>query len=412
MKYLNKLNEDNKLIIYFENELNSANSEKIDLEIEKIITDDKHYNDKHYNDKHYNDKNYNDKHYNVYDLIFDFQDLKYITSAGLRVILKYKKKFDSLSIINACLEVYDILDMTGFTNFMKVTKALKEVDVTCCKVIGEGFFSTVYRLNKDTIIKVFNRTSDAMQIERELKLAKRAFILGIPTAISFDIVKVGEKLGVRFEMLDCMSLKNCFVEDEANYDDYVNRYVKLLKKINNTLCDDNAVPYMKDAYLNKVDCLKDDLDIANYKKIRTLIEDIPDSINFIHGDCHFKNIMVQGDDYLIIDMDTLSRGYYIFELASLRASYIGYEEDEPGNCERFLGVTSEFSSKLYYDVLYNYLSEMSEERINKAKSKIELLSFLHMVWWTKLNEKDNEVRLNGCMNRLLNVLPKVDTLII
>ena len=75
-------------------------------------------------------------------------------------------------------------------------------------MIGNGFFSTVYRIDKDTIIKVFNRVSDPEQIERELKLAKQAFILGIPTAISFDIVRVDDKLGVRFEMLDCMSLRD------------------------------------------------------------------------------------------------------------------------------------------------------------------------------------------------------------
>ena len=81
-------------------------------------------------------------------------------------------------------------------------------------------------------MKVFKRTSDAGQIERELKLAKEAFVAGVPTAISFDIVKVGDHLGVRFEMLDCISLKNAFVQQPEQYDALLNRYVDLLKKIN------------------------------------------------------------------------------------------------------------------------------------------------------------------------------------
>ena len=368
---------NNALTLYFEGELNSYNSEEMDKEIEGIV---------------------NNQSFNT--LILDFSKLRYVSSAGLRIILKLKQRYDDTHISEVPLEVYEVLEMTGFTNIMDVTKSLKVVDITGKDIIGEGFFSTVYRLDNDTIVKVFKRTSDAGQIERELKLAKEAFVAGVPTAISFDIVKVGDHLGVRFEMLDCISLKNAFVQQPEQYDALLNRYVDLLKKINSAPCLNNEVPDAKQFYLKKIDEIKPYFDERDYLKILNLVQSIPDRNTFVHGDCHFKNIMVQGDELLLIDMDTLSRGHPIFELAALRAPYIAFEEDDKGNNEKFLGVSAEFSSKLYNDIVNQYFGKDDQA----IKDKIALVCYIHMVWWTLTNQRGNEKRFNGCKKRLLKLL--------
>ena len=375
--------ENNTLSLFFEGELNSYNADDVEKEIEDIT---------------------NGKEFKTLDL--DFAGLRYVSSAGLRIILKLKQKYDDVHIKEASLEVYDVLSMTGFTNIMDVSKALKVIDVKGAEVIGEGFFSTVYRLDKDTIVKVFKRTSDEHQIERELKLAKQAFVAGVPTAISFDIVKVGDKLGVRFEMLDCMSLKNAFVKYPERYNDLLDRYVKLLKKINTTECYDPIIPDVKKFYLQKVKEIKPYLEEKDAQKCLDLIESIPDRMTFVHGDCHFKNIMVQGDDFLLIDMDTLSRGHPIFELAALRAPYVAFEEDDPGNNERFLGVSATFSMTLYNRIINLYFGNEDQA----IKDKIALVCYIHMVWWTLTNQRDNEKRFNGCKKRLEILLRKCNDL--
>ena len=375
--------DNNVLTLYFEGELNSYNADDIEKEIEGII-----------------DQQSFDK------LVLNFSTLRYVSSAGLRIILKLKQKYDDTSVVEASLEVYDVLSMTGFINIMSVSKALKVIDVKGAEVIGEGFFSTVYRLDKDTIVKVFNRTSDEHQIERELKLAQQAFVAGVPTAISFDIVKVGDKFGVRFEMLDCMSLKNAFVKHPEQYNELLNRYVNLLKKINTTECFDPIIPDVKKFYIQKVKEITPYLEEKDAAKCLELIENVPDTMTFVHGDCHFKNIMVQGDDLLLIDMDTLLRGHPIFELAALRAPYIAFEEDDPGNNEKFLGVNATFSMKLYNDIINLYFGKEDQS----IKDKIALVCYIHMVWWTLTNQRDNEKRFNGCKRRLEILLRKCNDL--
>ena len=372
--------ENDTLTILLEGELNSYSAEAIEKEIEEITK-----------------KNQFKK------LILDLDMLRYISSAGLRVVLKLKQQFD-VSAINASLEVYDVFQMTGFTSIMDVQKALRKVDLSHAEVIGDGFFSTVYRLDKDTIVKVFNRTSDPNQIERELRLAKEAFVLGVPTAISFDVVKAGDKMGVIFEMLDCMSLKTAVMTHKDRIQDYIKKYADLLKKINTTECLDPNIPDIKKHYFEKIEFIKPFLEEKYYLKAKKLIESVEDRKTFVHGDCHFKNIMVQKDELLLIDMDTLSVGHPIFELAAIYAPYCAFNEDDPGNSEKFFGISDEDATKLYNALLNLYFGKDDPA----IKEKIRLVAYIHMVWWNRVNEPNNNVRLEGCRSRLYALLDKYD----
>ena len=369
------------LVIFLNGRLDSSNAQKIDEEIFQIAESNK-----------------------FKALILDFSHLEYISSAGLRVVLKLKQKYQNVSVIEASLEVYDTFSMTGFTELMEIRKALRKIDISHAAVVGDGFFSTVYRLDKDTIVKVFNRTSDPHQIERELKLAKEAFILGIPTAISFDIVKAGDKLGVVFEMLDCDSLKGIVTAHPERSKEYLGKYSDLLKKINSTECTSPDIPNMKEFYERKLEVIKPYLEENYYLKAKHIIDNIEDRKTLIQGDCHFKNIMVQQDELLLIDMDTLSIGHPVFELAQLYAPYVAFEEDDPGNCKRFLGIESKFAQALYYALVKEYFGKEDPVLLDK----IRLIAYIHMVWWNRINEPDNKVRLEGCKGRLLSLLDKYD----
>ena len=377
-----KLN-DRVLTLYFEGELNSYNADNMEKEIEDIVSKQ-----------------------DFDTLYLDFSNLHYISSAGLRIILKLKQKYNDTHVIEASLEIYDVLNMTGFTNIMDVKKALKRVYISGAQVIGEGYFSTVYRIDKDTIIKVFNRTSDPEQIERELKLAKEAFVRGIPTAISFDIVKVDDKYGVRFEMLDCMPLRDAFINNPEQYESLVDRYATLLKKINTTECDDVAIPMIKYKMIEKLESFKDEFEPKVYEKCHKLLSDVPDRNTFIHGDCHFKNIMVQGDELLLIDMDTLSRGHPIFELARLRAPYIAFEELMPGNSTTFFKIGKELIDKIYHDLIVKYFGKFDQN----IEDKIALVSYVHMCVWIKKNTPEKTDAFKYFYEKLKVLVEKVDDL--
>ena len=73
---------------------------------------------------------------------------------------------------------------------MKIKKEHRKISIENAELIGEGFFSKVYRLDLETIVKVYIKDTSLEDIERELSFAKQAIIKGIPTAISYDVVDV------------------------------------------------------------------------------------------------------------------------------------------------------------------------------------------------------------------------------
>lgn len=63
---------------------------------------------------------------NKIELILDFKDVEYTSSAGLRTILYTKKKIDSLAegskfeIVNVSPEIMEVFNMTGFSDFLSL----------------------------------------------------------------------------------------------------------------------------------------------------------------------------------------------------------------------------------------------------------------------------------------------------
>ena len=57
------------------------------------------------------------------NLILDFKEVNYISSAGLRVLLTAQKKMNvqgSMELINVNEDVMDILEMTGFADILEI----------------------------------------------------------------------------------------------------------------------------------------------------------------------------------------------------------------------------------------------------------------------------------------------------
>ena len=54
----------------------------------------------------------------------DASELTYILIAGLRVLMKLRKTVGNVTINNVTSEVYEIFEVTGFTQLMTVNKKL------------------------------------------------------------------------------------------------------------------------------------------------------------------------------------------------------------------------------------------------------------------------------------------------
>ena len=69
------------------------------------------------------DKTINNDIEGTKNLVLDFKELEYISSAGLRVLLGAQKKMNkvgSMKLINVCEDVMEVLEMTGFADILTI----------------------------------------------------------------------------------------------------------------------------------------------------------------------------------------------------------------------------------------------------------------------------------------------------
>jgi len=312
-------------------------------------------------------------------VVLDADNLSYISSAGLRVILRLIKIRPELRITNVTSSVYEILEMTGFTEMLPVQKGYRKLSIEGCEVIGQGANGKVYRLDKDTIVKVYYKADALPEIHRERELARKAFILGIPTAIPYDVAKVGNSYGSVFELLNAKSFSKLIAENPQDIDKYVVMMVDLLKKIHSTEVKEGDMPDQKAVVLDWVNFLKDYLDKAKWDKLHALVEAIPVNHHMLHGDYHTKNVMMQNGEVLLIDMDTLSQGDPVFEFASIYNAYVGFFDLDHESTMAFQGLPYDVTTSIWKKMLPLYFGTTDPAVLKAVEDKSAILGYTRLM---------------------------------
>ena len=344
-------------------------------------------------------------------MIIDASKLEYISSAGLRVILRLRKVYADLKLVNVSAEVYEIFDMTGFTEMMTVEKAYRVISTEGCEVIGQGANGKVYRIDRDTIVKVYMNPDSLPDIQRERELARHAFVLGIPTAIPYDVVRVGEGYGSVFELLNATSFAKWLAQKPEDLDEIVRESVDLLKKIHSTVVKPGEVPDMRQTALKWVTFLKDYLSPEKGEKLVAMVEAVPVDYHMMHGDYHIKNVMLQDGEALLIDMDTLCHGHPVFEFASIFNAYQGFSCADHTNIEHFLGITYEQGAELWNKTLKYYFEGKSEEEIAAIGDRAKIIGYSRILRRAyRRPDEENSAVIAFCKKEIEDLLERVDSL--
>ena len=347
-------------------------------------------------------------------LVLDLSELEYISSAGLRIILRLRKDYPELKVVEANPEVYEILSMTGFTEMMTVEKAYRRIAVEGCEVIGKGANGVVYRIDPDTIVKVYSHENALSEIKQERELARKAFVKGIPTAISYDVVRVGDYFGSVFELLNADSFARILSKEPERFEEVARLSADLLLKIHNTELEPGELPDMKQKALDWVGYCEPFLAPELYQKLRALVEAVPETHSMLHGDYHLKNVMLQNGESLLIDMDTLCMGHPIFEFGSVFNAYRGFSLLDHENVKSFIGIDYDTASRFLHRLLALYLDTEDEARIQEVIDKAEILGITRLlrrdVRRGGLETEEGRERIDFYKSELARLLPVTDTL--
>lgn len=344
--------------------------------------------------------------------VIDAEQLEYVSSAGLRVILKLRREEPKLAIINVAPEVYEVFDMTGFTDMVTVEKAYKRMSVEGCEFIAKGANGAVYRYDDETIVKTYYSKDALPEIQRERENARKAFVLGINTAIPYGIVRVGDGYGTVTELLDAVNLTKLLCDDPMNIEKAVAYYVDLLKSIHAVEAEEGAFPDMKETALGWADFVADQIPKEQGEKLRAMIEAVPKQNTLLHGDYHTNNVMIQNSEPVLIDLDTLCVGHPVFELASMYNAFVGFSDLDHNVIKRFLGYDYDTAKRVWKMTLERYLETDDPAVCQAVAEKAMVIGYMRLLRRAtrRPDEEGSSAMIAHCKEMLATLLERTDSL--
>ncbi|MCR4610766.1 MAG: phosphotransferase [Lachnospiraceae bacterium] len=381
--------DDDDVVVGFFDKLNRDNASEVEDELKKIRKEHSHGN-----------------------LIFDFKNLKYISSAGLRVILNCaKNEKEKIKIKNTNVEIHETLMDTGFNRMFDIQKTMKHYSLDDLELIGQGANGDVYRIDRENIVKVFNESAPIEVVERERDVAQEALIAGLPTAISYTLVNVDERFGIVFELIDSDTLSRVIVKNPDDYDRLADEYIKLYKTIHNTKVSEEAFPSIKQVYYEAIEESKSYYTEEEIGKLRALLDSIPDKDTLIHGDYHPNNIMVQDDKLILIDMGDMSRGHIIFDFLATATTQVNLVNLNPEFAEYHTKMPVELIKKTWRRLIDTYFADKTPEERKRIEDQICLCAKLKVALAPYFGRGiSDELLQSSIADAKANLLPYIDDL--
>ena len=322
----------------------------------------------------------------VEHVMLDAGALKYISSAGLRVLMKLRKELkEPLRISGVSRDVYEIFETTGFTELFDIRKALREISVEGCEVLGAGAFGKVYRMDSETIAKIYAPNIPLEFVDKERANSKEAFLFGVPTAIAFDTVKCGDSYGVVYELVEAKMLADFIDRDPSCIPEMVGRAASVLKEIHAVEVPEETNFTDRKAYFKK--WLSQNftglLEQEEIYEIMAMLDAIPDRRTFLHGDYNAKNIMIQNGELILIDIGEGAYGHPVFDIAMLMLAYI-YVTNNPHLDEQtkrqLLGFDPALSGQVWGVMCGGYFGISDPQEIGRITQMLLPLMNLYAVY--------------------------------
>jgi hypothetical protein len=114
------------------------------------------------------------------------------------------------------------------------------------------------------------------------------------------------------------------------------------------------------------------------EEVDTLIrinDAIPEADTVVHGDYHPKNVMIQNDELVLIDMADLTTGHPLYDLGSMALSH-HLPSDE--RLENITGMPGQMVRKLWKLFIANYLGTEDPAAIGLFEKKVMVVGLMKM----------------------------------
>ncbi len=301
----------------------------------------------------------------------DARKLTYISSSGIRGLMKLYNKQRKLIIDNVSKEIFNVFYSAGLTELFNINTELDELVNDGWDILGVGASGTVYKIDEDTAIKVYGKGIDFDYVSRERELARKAIICGVPTILPFKNVKVDNSFATIIELINSKSLGELLQSEPDRFDELMDRYVEMIKNIHSIEDNRNYFVNLQDIWLKYDYMIKEGLSSDNADLVLDIYRNSKRSNNLLHGDIHPGNVMMSEGEMVLVDMATMSTGPDILDVISIyRLSMYGKDLGLLETAEKSMGFKSSMFEKFWDAFARRYYETDDKETLQKISEQL------------------------------------------
>jgi len=299
-------------------------------------------------------------------LTADCSELEMLSTAACGELCRLTEKGFRLTMNHLNQDCYAALFTVGRTDLAGSHMQIPTYDIARLEKLGEGSNGIVYRLDDETALKVLKITPDFDDVLRERSITKLALAAGLDCPISMGFALVEGKLALKLEMTKAASLTKIYRKDPSMIDKTMEEYVAAIKEM-------HAVPeeklerfpqhtFLKEA-IEKSAGIEELLPARFTGRIVKMIEAIDEPDVLLHGDPQPGNIRYSETGISFIDMESLSVGPAVLDLAALRRTLFDVCHVTKAEENVFLQLPASVCEKIWKEFFRCYYAGESEEYI-------------------------------------------------
>lgn len=252
----------------------------------------------------------------------------------------------------------------------------KVISVSGCKMIGRGGKADVYLLDEEKVVKVFHDELSADQVESELRRSQAVYESGLPAVRVYEAVVAGDRYGIVSEYIHGSSLGAVISGSPDRIGAYGKSMGELFRKLHSTRAGNDVLTDIKERTALWTDYLEEHfITHDDALKIREILDCVPDTGTLLHCDFHPGNIMLRGEEPVMIDLDDICTGHPIFDLTF---NSLLHKFSPPGMIEQAMSMSTELANEFRKTMLSAYFETDDKDVLDGYEHYIDLFGMMFL----------------------------------
>lgn len=295
----------------------------------------------------------------------------------------------------------------------KISEGNMKYSMSKLKELSRGATGIVYEVNDREVIKVYPENYDVEKITEEFYKNKIIYDAGIKCPAPYEIVYVGDCLGILMEKINGCSLTKRISSNPHDTEKLMKKMTDILKEIHLIDATGLDIKSLKDRYIHSLYVCKNYYSDEEFNKLIELVNSIPDTNSLLHGDFHTGNIILNDNNELVlIDFLELSYGHPIFDVMAQGAVVPVTVENAPELAEAYHQTKISVLNGIWNSYIREYYSAYSKEDFDNLCKDAILYSRIRNAITKTVAENIPEEYLQLCASKTKELLlPEVDRLI-